>query len=381
MKIRRGVVGFVTASVVAGTLVAALRRRRRGTLVFIGTHGGAPDGGVHMAVLDERTGAMAGHRLVAATDRPTWLLADGKRRVLYAVSEVGNTGDREGAVLSYAVDSSGALHLLGRRGSGAGGATHLSLDRGSDTLFVANFGGGPAAALPIASDGSIGDVISGPPHSGSGPHRRQKGPHPHGVTLDPTGRFLLVPDMGTDQIYIHRFDPRSRALAAAQQATVAVPAGAGPRLILFGRDGRFAYMLSELSAELFVYRWDPVGRLDEIARVPLDPPGTEERSAAALAISADGRFLYASNRRTHSIHVFAIDHRTGQLRVVQQIDAGGEKPWAAELSPSGRWLLVAANGSDRVVLFAVDRRTGQLTATGRTLTVPTPTGFAFLAAV
>jgi 6-phosphogluconolactonase len=185
--------------------------------------------------------------------------------------------------------------------------------------------------------------------------------------------------MGADRIFVYRVDAKARTLEADDDLTVALPAGSGPRLILFGRDGRYAYLLTELSAELFTFRWDArSGRLTPAGGVALDEPGiVEGRSAAVLVRSEDGRFLYASNRRTNTIQVYAISRRAGSLRHIQSIAAAGSKPWGAAIAPGGRWLVVANQGDDLVRAFGIDRRNGRLTACAESLAIPTPTSIAF----
>jgi 6-phosphogluconolactonase len=142
---------------------------------------------------------------MAEVERPTWVLMDPARPVLYAVSEVGNAGDRIAEVLSFSVRKDNAsLVPLSRTSSCGGGATHLALHPAGSRLFVANFGGGQVATLSVAVDGTLGAALSVQTTYGSGPHRRQSGPHAHGVTLDPSGRFLLVPDMGADRVFVYR---------------------------------------------------------------------------------------------------------------------------------------------------------------------------------
>jgi 6-phosphogluconolactonase len=347
-------------------------------LFFIGTQGNEAGQGIFAAEIDERTGKLASLGLRAEVARPTWIHVDARRPVLFAVSELGNAGDRDGDVLSFAIDGH-SLAPLDRTGSGGGGATHLELDREGGTLFVANFAGS-AAAIPVAPDGTLAAPTSVVTTSGSGPHRRQAGPHPHGVTLAPGGRFLLVPDMGADRIFVYRVDAKTRTLEAADDLTVMLPAGSGPRLVLFGRDGRYAYLLTELSAELFTFRWDArTGRLTLAGSVALDEPGIAEgRSAAVLVRSGDGRFLYASNRRTNAIQVYAISRRTGSLRHIHSVAAGGAKPWGAAIAPGGRWLVVANQGDDTVRAFRINRRSGRLTASEESLVIPAPTGIAFV---
>ena len=349
-------------------------------LLFVGTQGDAAGQGIFAGRLDEATGAVTLLGLTAEVARPTWLLADPVRPVLHAVSELGNAGDRDGELFSFAVDPDrGALQQLTRLGAAGGGPTHLALDPSDATMFVANYGGGQAVSVSIRADGAMEAVQSVQAGHGSGPHRRQQGPHAHGVTLDPSGRFLLVPDMGADRIFVYRFDPATRALSPADTASVELPSGSGPRLLLFGPSGTMAYLLTELSAEIYVFTWDAEkGRLRQTALASLDPADVEgQRSAAAFALSSSGRTLYASNRRTDMIHVFAVDLQDGRLTEAQRIAAGGAKPWACEFAPSGKWLLVTNQGSDTIAVFKVDMTSGRLIATDHRLSVPTPTSVAF----
>lgn len=327
--------------------------------------------------IDEANGTLALLGPAAEIARPTWLLRHPLRQVIFAVSELGNKGDCDGEVFSFADrDDEIALTPLSRVTSPGGGPTHLEFDVVSETLFSANFGGGRASLFPVTADGRLERPRPGPLHTGSGPHRRQSGPHPHGVTLDPSGHFLLVPDMGADRIFTLRYDAAERALTMHDE--LAFPPGSGPRLVLFGRDPAIAYLLSELSAELFTLSWDAAaGSLCELGRTALPGTGEGEPSAAALTLSADGNHLYASNRRTAAIEVYAIDPTDGALVHLQSAPSGGARPWAATASPSGKWLLVANQGDNAVCSLRIEQTSGLLSPPVGRLEVPTPTAILF----
>jgi 6-phosphogluconolactonase len=344
-----------------------------GLIAYVGTQGERPGEGIHAVSLDPHSGSLTDLGVVAEEERPTWVMPDPVRPVLYSVSEVGNRDDRFGAIMSYEIRGpQGGLRPLSRRRTD-GGPTHLVLNTASDMLYCANFGGPTAVAVPII-DGVLQPIQAVMTTEGTGPHRRQTKPHPHGVTLDPSGQFLLVPDMGADRVFVYRVEGQGLVPHGHTQCS----AGCGPRFVLFGKDGS-AYMVAELSAEVFHYRWDDQsGTLTMIARIALDDPSsTHSPGAAAFGISSDGRFLYVSNRGSHDMQVFSVDAETGSLTEVQRISSGGEKPWGLGLSACGGWMLVANQADDCVVSFAIDPDTGKLSPSGHSLKIRMPTSAAF----
>ncbi len=339
--------------------------------VYIGTLGDAILG----ARLDTVTGRLTLVGPMAKIENPSWQVIDPRRPILYSVSETGNTGDREGGVYSLSIDpASGALTVLNRVGSGGGGPTHMSYDVRSDTVFVGNFGGGQVAAIPVKNDGTLLPATSVQTDTGLGPSPKQNMPHAHAAVLDPSGRFLLTPDMGADRVFVRRFDARTKTLIPGDPPFEATPPASGPRQLVFSRDGRFVFVLTELTAQVHSYRWDAkTGRLHAVQAVAIDKPDFKgERSAAAIHLSSDGRFLYVSNRGANTLHVFAVDQKSGTVTLRQEIGAGGDTPRGFELDPSGRWMIVAHRRSNTLSVFAVDRTTGRLAPTGPALAVPIP---------
>ncbi len=351
-----------------------------GELVYIGAHATGVGQGVNAARFDPAAGGLVALGLAAQVEQPTWLVVHPKAPVLYAVSEVGNDGKTEASVHSFRVDAkSGVLTLLNTVGSGGGGATHLALGGKPDALFVANYGDGRISALPVRPDGALDTPSSVQATYGKGPTPRQQSPHPHGVTLDPSGRFVLAPDLGADSIFVYRLDPRTNALTAAETPFEATPPGSGPRHLVFTPNGRFAFLNTELDAQVRAYAWNAdAGRLRFLGSRPTAAAGyVGPKSAAGIAVSRDSRFLYASNRGEDVLVAYAIDAATGALTEVQRLASGGKNPTSLTLHRSGRWMLVANEGSDAVAVFAVDARSGRLAATGHALSTPHPVQTAF----
>ena len=82
---------------------------------------------------------------------------------------------------------------------------------------------------------------------------RQDAPHPHETVLDPTGKFILVPDLGAD--LVHVYGVQHGSLALKELSPLTVTAGDGPRHLAFAVHGdkTFMYLVTELSNSLLGY--------------------------------------------------------------------------------------------------------------------------------
>ena len=226
-----------------------------GTLVFIGTYASPASKGIYVSRLDPSTGALSTPTLAAEVRNPSFLAASADGRFLYAVSEVDAVGGKPGgAVAGYAIDkAAGTLKPLNTQSTVGGGPCHVSV--AGRMVFAANYGGGSIAAYQTQDDGSLKPASTFVQHKGSSVNPdRQKGPHAHGVTPDPSGRFLYVPDLGLDQVLVYRIDAAAGTIAPATPPFTAVtPAGSGPRHIALSRDGRHAYVINEMVCTIGVF--------------------------------------------------------------------------------------------------------------------------------
>jgi 6-phosphogluconolactonase len=355
-------------------------KARCGEILYIGTHGSGDGHGIFAARLDPRTGRLSSLGLAAQVDRPTWLAVNPRVPVLYAVSEVGNDGTAEASVHSFKIaPTTGALEPLDTVGSGGGGATHLAVDGALQTVFVANYGAGNISALPLRADGGLEAVSSTQADYGTGPTNRQRSPHPHGLAVDPSHRYVLAADLGADRVFVYRIDQAAKTLAPAPHPFEALPPGSGPRHIIFLPDGKFAFLNAELTAQVRSFAWDAkAGRLRPLQTLSTTAPNYGgDRSAAEIVASRDSRFLYVSNRGEDSLVAYAIHRRTGMLREIQRLPAGGKSPIGVAIDPSNRWMIVANEGANALSVFKVDPASGKLTATSETLPAPAPVHITF----
>ncbi|MEY4415900.1 MAG: hypothetical protein RIQ53_3193 [Pseudomonadota bacterium] len=315
-------------------------------------------------------------RMVMQAPKPRWLSLDAEGQRLYVL-----TDEPAGGQLSVWRTGRSAVEL-GRAATGGAGPTHLLLDGAARSALVAHFGSGSVARLALAPDGTPQGPSQIVTHTGSGPHRRQASPHAHGLALSPSGRWLLAADMGADRVFIHPHDRTDGRIgptpARPAVPAFAVPAGSGPRHLVFAPGGRQAYLLNELTADLMVLDWDEArGALSLSQTVALNAPTFGgNRSGAELLLSRDGRHLYVAERGEHTLQVWTVDAASGQLSLAQRMPAGGELPWAMDLSPDGRWLAVALQRTGQLQLWPVERD-GRLGAAGPSATLAAPLAVTF----
>ena len=345
-------------------------------IVFVGTYTDKVSRGIYRFRFDDASGGLTPDGLAAETQNPSFLTSDPKGRFVFAVNE----NDPAGGVSAFAVaPQTGALTFLNKEASGGGSPCHLTLDRTGRFLLIANYGGS-VAVLPVAPDGRLKPAVSRVAPEGRGPKPNQDGSHAHGVYLDPANRLLLVPDLGIDKVLIFGFDEQTGRLTAGNPPAGTLAPGAGPRHLALSPDGRFVYVVNENDSTVTTFAFDAGrGRLDAGGTVSTLPDGSAgENTTAEIAVHPLGRFVYASNRGHDSIAVFAVDATTGALRRVDVVPVGGREPRHFAIAPSGRWLLAAHQKSDGIAVFPLDPLTGRLAAPLATVKTPRPVDIFFL---
>src|SRR5690606_37079238 len=343
--------------------------------LLVGTYTSGSSEGIYVYRLDTQTGDLVYEFTMAGVENPSFLAVSANGHYVYSVNELG--GGKEGEVSAFRFDcANGKLEPINKQSSGGGAPCYLTLRRDGKYLFASNYSGGDVAVFPLNPDGSLEPAMKVMQHEGSSIHtQRQEGPHAHSVVFSPDGNFLFAGDLGTDRIYTYHYQPGrpNGPLSPAQPPYVSVEAGGGPRHLVFNAEGSLAYLVLELTGEVGVFRHGN-GVLTQIQQIPLTAPGfTGQSGAAEVRISPDGQFLYASNRgEANELTIYAIDPRSGELRIAGRQSTLGKTPRNFLITPEGNFLLAANQDSDQIVLFRRDPETGQLTQTGKTIAVGNP---------
>ncbi|MDX2429970.1 MAG: lactonase family protein, partial [Bacteroides sp.] len=273
-----------------------------------------------------------------------------------------------------------SLKYLNNQSSEGRGPCHVYAS--TKHLFVANYGSGHATCISLLPDGRLEFSTSAVSAVGSGPNQnRQKGPHAHQVMLDPSGNFLLVPDLGTDKVMNYVLDGESGKLTPnPEQAWLDLPPGAGPRHMAFHPSGKFVYVLSEMNSMLTACSFDEKSGVLKIlnAESIVKDGFSGNKQAAAVRVHPNGKFVYASNRDdVDNLAAFKINENGGIERI-QLLEGIPHWPRDFNISPDGKHMLIAGARANEIQLFKIDGETGKLESTEAKISVPVPTCVLFV---
>ncbi|AIV64421.1 lactonase family protein [Burkholderia pseudomallei] len=358
--------------------------------LLVGTYTGSGSDGLYVYRFDTDSGRVSPVSSAKA-ENPSYLVASRDGRHVYAVNELpGDAGPASvrGGVSAFDFDAkTGALKFVNRVSAQGNDPCYLSLSPDGRYLVVANYSvasdpGGSFSVFPVEATGALGAAVLNVHHEGTGPVKgRQDGAHVHSTVFSPDGKYLFVQDLGADKLYSYRYTPDgSRGLIGPTESRYTLAkAGSGPRHLVFGANGRFAYVTNELNASVDVYRYDD-GRLAHIETVPMTAPGFAGKvGGGALHLSPDGRFLYATNRGdANDIVIYAVNAADGKLTLVGRQSSLGKTPREFAIDPSGKWLIVGNQDSDSMFVFRRDIASGRLEPNPARIRIDKPVDFKFV---
>lgn len=346
-------------------------------LVYVGTYTGHGSDGIYAFRFNPKNGELRKIGLAAKTDNPSFISIDRDGKFLYAVNELDSFENKPtGAVSVFAINrETGALELLQQISSLGAAPAHLSLDKKCHYLMVANYNGGNVTVFPIERDGKLGPHSEFIQNTGSGINPdRQSGPHAHFIQVTNDNRFIMVADLGIDQVLVFRFDVNTGSLIPANPGFVKLNPGSGPRHLAFTPSGKYVYVLNELTSTITAFSYESetgvMQAMQTLSALPKNFSG--KNTAAEIVADAKGKFLYVSNRGENSIGLFSINPNNGKLTPVEWIPSGGRIPRNIVIDPTGNWLFAANQDSDNIVIFRIDQITGKLFQTSQTSGIGSP---------
>jgi len=358
----------VTVLTMAMAALAALlggTPAQAGTFVYVSN---AEDGDIGTYSLQADGSLVVGPRVpVAKIVMPMAVSPD--RRFLYAAVR-----SQPFAVHAYAIDApTGALKPLAVSPL-VDSFPYISLDRTGRYLFAASYGGHRISVNAVGADGRVAAQPS---------QIIPVGRNAHSIRTDESNRFVFVPTLGSDAVFVFTFDAASGRLASNTPAVAMMKATTGPRHFVTSPDNKFLYVLSELHATVTTLSLDAsTGTLTEVGStsgLPADtklvpgaprgavgvPGGPPPRNtdndvwAADIHLTPNGKFLYMTERTSSTLGALAVESATGKLTYLGSTPTE-KQPRGFAIDPKGRFLIAAGEKSDTISVYAIDQGSGAL---------------------
>ena len=336
-------------------------------VAYVGTYTHGSSKGIHIYDVDVEEGILT-ERCEVPVRNSSYVTRSKNGKYLYSIEDEG--------VAVFAVDPAGNLERINRVSINGMRGCFLSLDQEGRYLYVAGYHDGKVTVVRTHPDGSLGSVLDGVFHRGLGSvAERNFRPHVNCVRPTPDNKYLCAVDNGIDQVKLYTIDRWQHKLRLVD--VLRCKRESGPRIIRFSADGRFAYLLFELSNEINVYSYDGEGKNPQFELLQTVSTLSDELdevhdAASGLALAPDGKHLFCSTAGDNSVAMYEIDDETGLLTKKFALPISGEYPKDLAIFPDCRHLAVANHESSTITTFTIDYEKNILVQKGRPLKVDTP---------
>lgn len=337
--------------------------------LFVGSYAEATDPGITLYRFDTDKGTATLVKEFSGIQDPSYQAVSRDEKFVYSVSE---TDASDAKACAYSFDkSTGELRLLNEQKTDGRAPCYIWVDSKRRLAVTANYNGGSISVFPLSGNGTLQPAKLYSFEGCTPGSERQSVPHLHCVYASPDERYLYANDLGTDRIYKYELIASEGGLCLEEgtPAYFSLPAGEGPRHTVFHPNGKWAYLIGELSGRVTVMDYDN-GNLTPVQSIEADT--LHASGSADIHITPDGRFLYASNRLIgDGLAIFSIDQANGKLTKAGY-QPTGIHPRNFIITPDGKYLLCASRDSNLVQVFEIDPQTGLLKDTGKDIRVSKP---------
>ncbi|GGD06025.1 lactonase family protein [Hyunsoonleella pacifica] len=304
---------------------------------------------------------------------PSYLVISDDKKYLYAVEETQE--NLKPKVHAYKIKNNGDLRLINSQPISGDYACHLAIIE--NKLVLASYVSGNILSYPINTDGSLNSYSQDIRHEGVGPNKeRQEAAHAHMIYPFAHNQMYAV-DLTLDAAKAYQWKVKTKQWESTPNLDIHIASGSGARHMVMDYNQEFAYILGELTGEIFVADLS-VGEstiVQNISFIPKNHDGAV--GGAAIRLHPNGKFLYASNRGSETIAIFKIDDQSKQLSLVAHQSTYGKTPRDFNIHPEGKWLIAANQDSNSLEVFEINTNDGTLQKKS-TFKVNTPVNICWL---
>ncbi|RZJ27829.1 MAG: lactonase family protein, partial [Flavobacterium sp.] len=305
---------------------------------------------------------------------PSFISISDDKKFIYSVNE----NDDDSTISAFRFDDlASEITLLNQQASK--GIRPCNIINDDHNVIVANYESGTIGVFGKGQDGSISAAKQAVAHHGSGPNDdRQEKAHAHMVGFSPDSKYVFVTDLGTDSISSYRYNPSEMTDVLVLENKISLKPASGPRHFEFSPNGKNLYVIHELDGTLTVFDYHE-GQLGKLQETTIAQDGFEGETASGdIHCSADGKFVYATNRGdANTISQFSVAD-DGKLKHVETISIKGDGPRNFAITPNGRFLLIGHENSNEIVFFSRDPQSGRLSDTNKKIELCSPVCLKFV---
>ena len=308
-------------------------------------------------------------RCEVEVNNSSYVIVSNSGKTLYSIADEG--------VVSFRILENGALTRLNSANIKGMRGCHLSTDAEDKYLFVSGYHDGKATILKLNPDGSIGRIVDGVFHKGYGSvAERNFRPHISCTRRTPDGKFVMVADLGIDQVKIYRFNEREEKLI--QVDAIRCDLESAPRHFRFSSDGRFIYLMYELKNVIDVFTYETGERAPKIEKIQTISTVNHVKdeglltAACAMRLSYDEKYVYCTNAGDNVLTVYSRDAETGLLEDLFSLPISGVYPKDIAIFPDQQHVASLNHESGTVTFFKIDYEKKQMVMSSRSIEINEP---------
>jgi 6-phosphogluconolactonase len=316
-------------------------------VAYVGTYTHENSVGIHVYDIDTTEGVLT-ERSVAPINNPSDLCVSRDGQMVYSIEDEG--------VAAFKIDpKTGDLTKVNQAWIGGMRGCSVDVDSARRYLFVGGFHDGRVTMMRLNPDGSMGDIADGIFHQGlaiSSSRKRLDHPKVSCVRLSPDEKYLCAADHGLNQVKVYRVDYKRGKLHLVD--IIRCSLDSGPRALQFSPDGKFLYILDELTCEIEIYGYadrddEPEFELLDTVSVLRDVNHAD--GASDFCLSEDGSKVFVSIDGYNGCSCLARDEKSGMLKLLSSEPTSGYFPKSLSALPEGDFLAVLNHDNSEIRTF------------------------------
>lgn len=337
-------------------------------VAYVGTYTHGTSKGIQVYDVNLEEGTLT-ERSEVEVSNASYTAVSKNGKYLYSIEDEG--------VAVFERDKNGDLSRINSVNIDGMRGCFLSTDVDGKYLYVAGYHDGKVTVVHTHKDGRLGSLMDGVFHTGLGSvAERNFRPHVNCVRPTPDNKYLCAVDNGIDQVKIYRVNKLRNKLELVD--ILRCPRESGPRIIRFSDDGKFAYILFELSNEIRAYKYDGSGKVPAFELIQTIETSAKKdvhdthNAASGLSLANDGKHLFCTTAGEDTVSMFERDEETGMLTRKFTLPISGEYPKDLVLLPDDKHLVLANHASNTLTTFTVDYEKNIIVMNGKPIKITEP---------